>query len=218
MIDASVGGKTGVNWGNLKNQVGTFYPANEVILDFNFLKTLPEKEMKSGYAELIKMMIIKERDFFNQSFAYIEENLQEYLLRAVKYKLEICSEDFTDMGRRQVLNLGHTYAHLLESVSDFRISHGDAVAEGLRNVLRVSLEKGILSEENDHKILMYMDYLCNKVELTEGQRERIEKAGGEILRADKKDGKIILASDEGVIDSYLFKIIKIVLDKKSHLK
>ncbi|MCL2063357.1 MAG: 3-dehydroquinate synthase [Candidatus Cloacimonetes bacterium] len=210
MIDASIGGKTGVNIDSenigyrkekndfqnnienknkclkLKNQIGTFYPANKVILDFSLLKTLPENEIKNGYAELIKMMIIAERNFFNHEFGFIKENLSDFIIKAMKYKLSICSKDLSDKGQRQYLNLGHTYAHLFETISDFRISHGNAVAKGLKLALNFSLTKGLLSFENYNLFLSFLDEFCNDIQFSEIEIENIKNKGEIILISDKK--------------------------------
>ena len=205
MIDASVGGKTGVNFeirdNILKNQIGSFYPASKVILDFDFLQTLPEKEIKNGFSELIKMMIIFERDFFEKDFDFIRNNLSDYLLRAINYKLDICSKDLTDKEERQFLNLGHTFAHLIETVTDFRISHGDAVAKGLCLALKYSLDKGLLSDKCYHIIINYIKEFCNDIVLSTVEIEKLGLQGVDILFADKKAEqkiKLILVNDKSV--------------------
>ena len=196
MIDASIGGKTGLNHDNLKNLFGTFYPANRVILDFDLLQTLPVKEVKNGYAELLKMMIISDRDFFEHDF-----DTSEYLQKAIKYKLQICESDLMDRGIRQHLNLGHTFAHLFETISDFNISHGDAVAKGIVLTLRLSLEKQILSQKNYDRIVSCFYEHCNIVCFSDEEIRQIKNRGKEILNADKKNDKhvkLVLINDSGV--------------------
>ena len=201
MIDAAIGGKTGVNYKNLKNQIGSFYPAHKVIIDFDLLKSLPEREIRNGYAELIKMMIIFEREFFNKDFNYIRDNLLEYIKKAINYKACVCAKDLTDKNERQLLNLGHSFAHLLETVSNFRLSHGEAVAKGLYLALKFSYQKNVLSEIMYRKILTYINEFCANIEILPDEIERIKQHGEDILLADKKNDetfKLILVNDISV--------------------
>lgn len=198
MIDASIGGKTSLNLNFLKNQVGTFYPAEEVIIDFTLLKTLSDVDIKNGFSELIKIMIIKERSFFEHDFNKIEHNFQEYLFKAIKYKIEITEEDMTDKGYRQVLNLGHTFAHLIETASRNTISHGEAVAKGLYLAIMLSYKKGLLSYLNSEKILSYLKRFCHNYLLYPELINEIKKSGSNILLADKKSSekvKLVLIND-----------------------
>jgi len=191
MLDACIGGKTAVNLGSLKNQIGSFYPAEKVMIDYSFLDTLPENAIKDGYAELIKMMLISERDFFGQDYAYIRENLHAYIMKAVNYKLELCTQDVTDRGIRQRLNLGHTFAHLYETVTDYRISHGAAVALGLLTALRYSEEVGLLSAQDRQLYVRYIREFCEIPILTPTELENMKKNGKDILHADKKAGEAV---------------------------
>lgn len=213
MLDASVGGKTGLNYKNLKNNIGTFYPAKEVIFDFEFLKTLPAKEFNNGYAELIKTMIIFDRDFFNYDFSFIEKNLSEFIFKAVKYKLQVCETDLSDKGKRQFLNLGHTFAHLFETVSDFTITHGDAVAKGIYYALLLSLKNNLLSQDNFSVILKYLTEFCELKPFTEQQLNRIKSSGERILCSDKKNEnvlKLILINNKTVDFFYVNNVVDIV--------
>jgi len=201
MVDACIGGKTAVNLNQLKNQIGGFYPANTVILDYQFLNTLPECELKNGYAELIKTMLIFERDFFTREYAFIQENLQAYISKALNYKLELCMKDVSDKGVRQQLNLGHTFAHLYESVTNYRISHGEAVALGLLTALQYSVKLGLLSAQDQLVFAKYITAFCNVPVLTAADVENIKQYGKDILLADKKAGdclRLVLINGTGV--------------------
>ena len=221
MIDAAIGGKTGVNACSYKNQIGSFYPAAEVIIDFTVLQTLPEKEIKNGFAELIKIMIIKDRTFFEQTYDDILMNLHEYIIKAIRYKIEICQYDFTDKGERQALNLGHTIAHLIETISNNQISHGDAVAIGLWVILQYSQQKKLLSKENKDRFLSYLSHFCNVNSLSIEILEEIKNKGVNILQADKKASelvKLILVNDICVeihevdsIDEFIESMVDIVI-------
>lgn len=138
MLDASVGGKTGVDTPHGKNLVGAFHPPAAVIADPRTLATLPEREYRSGLAEAVKHGLIADETYF----AWMEANaaaltsrdlsaLTRLILRSVEIKAEVVAGDEHETGRRAILNAGHTVAHALEQVSDYQIPHGEAVALGL---------------------------------------------------------------------------------------
>ena len=140
VVDAAVGGKTGINYGGLKNEIGAFAPASDVIISTCFLDTLPLQEMKSGFAEVLKHAMLHDRDEFhrllNHDFdAPIDhEDLLERLRRSVQVKVDIVARDPNEQGERKALNLGHTVGHALESLAMQRgmpVPHGYAVAWGL---------------------------------------------------------------------------------------
>lgn len=135
--DASVGGKNGVNFADIKNIIGTIRQPNQVIIDTNLLKTLKPKQISDGYAEIIKIAAVMDSELFE-----ILENISDkemfnptcsafrYILKkAVKNKLEIVRQDENEAGIRRILNFGHTLAHAIEPV--YALSHGAAVAIGM---------------------------------------------------------------------------------------
>ena len=138
MVDASVGGKTGVNFGGLKNEIGVFNNANSVILDTVFLKTLDEENILSGYAEMLKHGLISDEKMLGELLTFdIEkpdlDQLKCMLAESVAVKQRIVTEDPTEQGLRKALNLGHTAGHAFESLALERkpVLHGYAVAWGL---------------------------------------------------------------------------------------
>jgi 3-dehydroquinate synthase len=138
MVDASVGGKTGVNFGGLKNEIGVFNNANSVILDTVFLKTLDEENILSGYAEMLKHGLISDEKMLGELLTFdIEkpdlDKLKRMLAESVAVKQRIVTEDPTEQGLRKALNLGHTAGHAFESLALERkpVLHGYAVAWGL---------------------------------------------------------------------------------------
>ena len=138
MVDASVGGKTGVNFGGLKNEIGVFNNANSVILDTVFLKTLDEENILSGYAEMLKHGLISDEKMLGELLTFdIEkpdlDQLKAMLAESVAVKQRIVTEDPTEQGLRKALNLGHTAGHAFESLALERkpVLHGYAVAWGL---------------------------------------------------------------------------------------
>lgn len=146
MVDASVGGKTGINFGGLKNEIGVFNNANCVILDTIFLRTLDTENVLSGYAEMLKHGLISNEqtwaELMNWEFGGLEE-LGELVEKSVAVKQRIVTEDPTEHGIRKALNLGHTAGHAFESLALERkpVLHGYAVAYGLVVELYLSCVK-----------------------------------------------------------------------------
>ncbi|MGN0214517.1 MAG: 3-dehydroquinate synthase [Muribaculaceae bacterium] len=138
-VDAAIGGKTGINFNGLKNEVGAFCEASDVVISTAFLGTLPETEIKSGYAEMLKHGLLKSRETFMSliSFDVVngdKDRLLELLKESVEVKAEIVRQDPYEHGIRRALNLGHTVGHAFESMAMTRqkpIPHGYAVAYGL---------------------------------------------------------------------------------------
>ncbi|MGB4984676.1 MAG: 3-dehydroquinate synthase [Erysipelotrichaceae bacterium] len=144
MVDSSVGGKTAINTPYGKNLIGSIYQPQAVIIDYHFLDTLNKKEISNGMAEIIKYGVIKDQniiDYLNK------ENIDySYLVPlCVAIKNEFVSNDENDQGKRQILNFGHTYGHALEKISDYQISHGQAVASGMIFESKISKNKDIVN-------------------------------------------------------------------------
>jgi len=152
-VDSSVGGKVAVDHGQLKNMIGAFYQPRLVIADTDTLKTLPAEELANGLAEVIKSAAIRDEEFFaflegnlERIKALDEKALEESVFQSVKIKAEVVEKDELDSGLRNILNYGHTIGHAIESVSDFKIKHGEAVAIGMLAAARISNKMGMLDE------------------------------------------------------------------------
>lgn len=146
MVDASIGGKNGVDLGGVKNQIGTFAEPEEVLVNPIFLSTLSERELLSGIAEMVKCGFIADEDLLQVD----ESNYEQYILRAGRIKKEIVEEDFRDRNKRQVLNFGHTVGHAIEAYSlttDTPLTHGESVALGMWCALWLSVRECSLREE-----------------------------------------------------------------------
>lgn len=138
-VDAAVGGKTGINFNGLKNEIGAFREAEAVIISTRLFDTLPKEELLSGYAEMLKHGLISDKNIYNALLGfdisgYDNETLLELLRQSVNVKRRIVEEDPTEKGIRRALNLGHTAGHAFESLALHRnrpIPHGYAVAWGL---------------------------------------------------------------------------------------
>ncbi len=151
-VDSSIGGKTAVNYGQLKNNIGTFFQPKAVITDLDTLRTLSRQDYADGLAEIIKYGIIRDAELF-----HILQNNMEWLKtgqkkitedvvgRCIAIKAEITAADEKDIGLRNILNFGHTVGHAIESVSNYRINHGRAVAMGIVAAATLSSRIGLLS-------------------------------------------------------------------------
>lgn len=151
MADAAVGGKTGVDFGNFKNCVGTFYPAQEIHISVDALRTLPQTEFMSGLAEVVKTAMLYAPKLYQILWEKKESILSrdgdlllEIVKRCVQAKAHVVERDLKETGERMFLNLGHTFAHALETVAGLgTISHGEAVAWGIARALELGKRAGI---------------------------------------------------------------------------
>lgn len=163
MVDASVGGKTGINFGGLKNEIGVFNNADCVILDTEFLKTLDQENILSGYAEMLKHALISNEKMWAEHIQYspLTSNLSplsSMIADSVAVKQRIVTEDPTEKGLRKALNLGHTAGHAFESLALERtpILHGYAVAYGLVVELYLSCVKTGFPTDKMHQTVHYI--------------------------------------------------------------
>jgi 3-dehydroquinate synthase len=158
-VDSSLGGKTGVNHGKLKNVIGAFYQPRLVISDIATLKTLPEEEFKNGLAEVIKYAVIRDAELFQRLETNLERlearemgMLEAVISRCAAIKAEIVEKDENDLGIRNILNYGHTVGHAVETAADFHIGHGRAVAIGMMAEARMAREMDILPRSGLERI------------------------------------------------------------------
>ena len=194
-LDSSIGGKVAVNHGLLKNKIGAFYQPRLVISDITTLKTLPTGELSDGLAEVIKHAVIRDEELFT----YLEENidqikslddraLETIVFRSAKIKAEVVAKDERDYGLRNILNYGHTVGHAIESVSDFEVRHGEAVAIGMLAEARISNRLGKLDKTELIRLERVIASAGLPTELPSLQLEKLVQA----MRHDKKilQGKI----------------------------
>lgn len=153
MIDAAVGGKTGIDFAGFKNQIGTFAAAQVTYIDTGFLHTLPSQEWTNGFAELLKHALISDVQLW-QDLSYIQDVQKELQLetiqQGVQIKAQIVAQDPTEKGLRKILNFGHTIGHALESYyfnTATPLSHGHAVALGLLLESKLSVEQATLTKQ-----------------------------------------------------------------------
>lgn len=136
MVDASIGGKNGINYLQVKNMIGTIYHPEFIVYDFSLLNTLPDAEWINGFAEIIKHASIKDSNLFNNleslsvnDFKTNKESLSEFIKRNVLLKTEVVKKDELDKADRKLLNFGHTFGHAIENIHE--LPHGSAVSIGM---------------------------------------------------------------------------------------
>ena len=179
-VDASIGGKNGVNVADYKNMVGTFRHPRFVIADVEMLRTLPKRELRAGMAEVVKSAIIADAELFERLERCGEviydsvEDMQEAMLGAVMVKARIVQEDECEGGVRRLLNLGHTLGHAIEKCTH-EVNHGEAVAIGMSLVAHAAVRRGDLgggvAERIDRVLLSLGLKLDMSVTITEMLRE-----------------------------------------------
>ncbi|RQO70266.1 3-dehydroquinate synthase [Pedobacter sp. KBW06] len=160
-VDASVGGKTGIDIDNVKNMVGTFALPQAVFIETSFLKTLPERELLSGFAEMIKHGLIVDAAYYNALKAADYKQIEPIAVhRSVEIKNEVVTEDPQEKGRRKILNFGHTIGHAVESYSLINdkapLTHGEAIAIGMICEAYLSSTNNTLTKEELEDITKYM--------------------------------------------------------------
>jgi len=155
-VDASVGGKTGMNNSYGKNLVGAFHQPKAVYIDPSFLRTLASREFGAGIAEIVKMAVTFNKDFF----AFLEtadlknpEILQDAIKKAVQTKADVVAQDEKEHGIRAALNYGHTFGHVIENETKYkRYLHGEAVSIGMVMANNTSVKMGLMSQDEAHRV------------------------------------------------------------------
>jgi 3-dehydroquinate synthase len=165
MADAAIGGKTGIDFGNYKNCVGSFYPAQKIHISVDLLSSLGDTEYRSGLAEVFKTALLYAPKLFQilgekkeLILSRNRELLGEIVKRCVQAKAHVVERDLHEKGERMFLNLGHTFGHALESVAGFgSITHGDAVAWGIARALALGEKLGITDPEYTAEVLPVLE-------------------------------------------------------------
>ncbi len=196
MVDASIGGKTGINTSYGKNLIGTFTQPIAVIIAIDVLDTLPEAEYISAFAEVVKHSLIYDTEFFYylaKNTEKIKSRNKSFLLKAIKRSCEIKAEivacDETEKGLREILNFGHTYAHALEKITGYSLTHGFAVSIGLAWESKLASSLGYLPYEELENILNVLGSIGLPTENTDSISSVVLK---DALLSDKKNknGKV----------------------------
>ena len=168
-VDSSIGGKNGINFYSGKNLIGTFYQPKLVLIDIDFLNTLPKRQIKSGYSEIVKHAVIKNKKYFG----WLEKNYnkvlnldEKYILKAIIESIKIKSaivmkdekENLRNKNSRALLNFGHTIGHALEASNKYRrdLTHGEAISLGMVCALKISNKLNYLSDKKTNKIIEHL--------------------------------------------------------------
>ncbi len=160
MVDASIGGKAALNINNIRNLIGCFYSPRESVLYFDFLKTLNQKEMCNGYAEIIKYSLIldyKLFEFLEKNILLLIKSMNIKILKpiieiCIKHKINVVKQDQFDNNYRMILNFGHTVGHALESYYNYTLSHGQAIIYGMDISSYLSYKEGLLNNNQYNRI------------------------------------------------------------------
>jgi 3-dehydroquinate synthetase len=184
MIDASVGGKTGVDLPQGKNLVGVFRQPAVVVIDPTTLATLPAEETRSGLVEALKHGIIGDPDLLAELAQITDRQIENpQIARSVRVKINVVEQDPLDSGRRAVLNLGHTVGHALEKLSNFTVRHGEAVGIGMVAAAQIAAELDTIWEAMGHdkkrrggKLCWVLPHAIGKVEISENVPSQVVKS------------------------------------------
>jgi 3-dehydroquinate synthase len=189
-VDASVGGKLGIDFYGFKNHLGVFQIPKSVLIDPVFLKSLPEREIRSGFAEIIKHCLIADGEKWKKisQVDFEDQNLADLIDHSVKIKQRVVEQDPTEKGLRKILNFGHTLGHAVETYflakpENQRLFHGEAIAVGMIMEAYLSVTKKLISEQDLSDIEEFIFATYGKVNITEGDVEAIVA----LTRQDKKN-------------------------------
>ncbi len=187
-VDASVGGKLGIDFNGFKNHIGLFQEPQQVLIDAQFLKTLPEQELRSGFAEVIKHALIQDLVYWNKlrSVALTNQPWVEHIRHSVRVKSWVVDQDFREGGLRKILNFGHTVGHAVEShflESATPLLHGEAIAIGMIAEAQLSIRYASLSSEEAEELEDFILAIFGKVAIPLDSLEAITH----LAKQDKKN-------------------------------
>jgi len=200
-VDASVGGKTGIDIDNVKNMVGTFTLPQAVFIEAAFLKTVPPRELLSGFAEMIKHGLIVDKDYYHELKSADYINITTAAVhRSVAIKNEVVTVDPLEKGLRKILNFGHTIGHAVESYSLSNdknpLTHGEAIAIGMICEAWLSFRNSSLSEEELEEIRLYISSVYPKYTIKDKSFDQLLN----LMQSDKKNehGNILFSLLESI--------------------
>ncbi len=232
MVDSSIGLKTSLNFKQYKNVLGTFYPPSKIIINVDFLKTLPKLNYFSGVGEIIKFYLMKEnpleslgktlRNIENLKMKNPREAIIKIIEEGMKIKLSYMEGDEFDTGRRNLLNYGHEFGHALEPASDFNIPHGVAVLIGIIFANIVSLKRKMIDQEVFEKLNTSLlvpnipvdvlkikpKYFDKDIILENMKKDKKRIGSGLVLVLPQKDFSLIKVNDLS-IDEYESSLIEL---------
>ncbi len=214
-VDSSVGGKVAVNTKYGKNLIGAFYQPKKVLIDPLVLKTLPERQIKTGLAEVVKYAFIEKTacNTFDENFTFFDflskkdykQNYENIIARSCQIKADVVALDERESNLRAILNLGHTLCHALENLTNYKITHGEGVSIGLKFAFDLSLKLGLIEK----------DYYAASIELLHSLGLKTEVPFGvktdKIISLMKADKKVISGSVNFVLPCGKYDVTRKVL-------
>lgn len=163
-IDSSIGGKTAINFGGIKNIVGAFYQPKKVIIDADLLKTLPERQISNGLAEAVKMALTSDMELFELfENKNISDNIDEIIIRSLNVKKNVVEQDEKESGIRKILNFGHTIGHGIETCNTEGLFHGECVALGLVPMCSEAIRPRVINVLKKCNLYNLTDFDWNKI-------------------------------------------------------
>ena len=196
-IDSSIGGKTAINFGGIKNIVGAFYQPKKVLIDPELLKTLPERQISNGLAEAVKMALTSDKELFEIfENKVIKDNIDEIIIRSLNIKKSVVEQDEKESGIRKILNFGHTIGHGIESsVNMEELFHGECVALGLIPMCDEKIRPRVVNVLKKCNLYNLIDFDWYKI--------------SEVMFHDKKaDGDTVAVTTVNEIGKYEIKTLK----------
>ena len=196
-IDSSIGGKTAINFGGIKNIVGAFYQPKKVLIDPELLKTLPERQISNGLAEAVKMALTSDKELFEIfENKVIKDNIDEIIIRSLNIKKSVVEQDEKESGIRKILNFGHTIGHGIESsVNMEELFHGECVALGLIPMCDEKIRPRVVNVLKKCNLYNLIDFDWDKI--------------SEVMFHDKKaDGDTVAVTTVNEIGKYEIKTLK----------
>jgi 3-dehydroquinate synthase len=178
-VDASVGGKLGIDFNSFKNHIGVFQEPKAVLIDTTFLKTLPQEEIRSGFAEIIKHCLIADKEKWEdlKTKPFQDQNWTDLVAHSIAIKSRITQEDPKELGLRKILNFGHTIGHAIESyyleIPDKRLLHGEAIGIGMIAEAYIAYKKGYINKDELEDIKLYILSVFKKIEIFEFDIEKL---------------------------------------------
>ena len=197
-VDSSVGGKTAINSGPAKNSIGSFYHPKVVFCDTSFLSSLSDRAFLTGYAEVLKMALVFDKDFYkflieNQKLMTLRDEtvLLHIINKSLELKSKVVEIDEKELGDRALLNFGHTFGHALESYFDYseKLLHGEAVSLGMVLAARFSMEESYLSENKLDDIIDHLNAMNLPTLITQIHNDKLDLV--KILKFMKQDKKVV---------------------------
>ncbi len=199
MADSSIGGKTGIDFGPLKNHIGTFAPSKATLIVTTFLHTLPRAELRSGFAEIIKHTLIADKSLWNtiRRKPLEKQDFKRLVSHSVKFKSLVVKRDPKESGLRKILNYGHTIGHAIEGLALMTgkpLLHGEAIAAGMIIEAHIAHQKKLIKNTDLEEISAYIRQVFGKIEIPD-----VEDLLPGISQDKKNKGKrILMALPKGI--------------------